>query len=293
MKLAVSGLLPSDPGEVDAAAVEAVREAGFGAATLFLFADHAGIDDAGCARMAAAFAAADVELVQLGAWMCPVLDHDEDRREASRLQRREALRVASALGARSIAVGPGTLSPRGASGFEALEEAWYPAAENASEAAFDALVGQLREDAAYAGELGVHIALECHMFTPLSTPERTRAVIEAVDSPWVKVTADPANWITPLEYFTTGAFIDGMFDVLGDAILDAHAKDLGLEDSMHIHTSDAVPGDGEIDFVTFLRRMQRTNPEAAVVIEHVAPEDVPRAREHVLEAARAAGVMLT
>jgi sugar phosphate isomerase/epimerase len=292
MKLAISGLLPTDPGEVDAAALQRVRDAGFEAATLFLFSDHAEIDDAQCERMAAAFAAAGVDLVQLGAWMCPMLDLDPERRAASRRQRREALRVARALGARSIAVGPGTLSPRGGSGFDMIEAAWYPAAENATDAAFDALVEELRRDAEHAAELGVHVALECHMFTPLSTPARTRAVIDAVGSPWVRVTADPANWITPLDYYRTGEFIDGMFDVLGGAILDAHAKDLGLDDSMHVHTSDAVPGDGEIDFVTFLRRMEQVDPDAYVVIEHVAPAEVPRAREHILAAAAAAGVTL-
>jgi sugar phosphate isomerase/epimerase len=173
-----------------------------------------------------------------------------------------------------------------------IEAAWYAAAENHAPAAFDALVEELRADGEVAAEAGVHIALECHQFTTLSTPERTRAVLDAVDSPWVRATADPANWITPLTYFDSTRFIDDMFDVLDGTILDAHLKDLRLEDSMHTHTSDAAPGDGAIDFVTYLGRMHAANPDAYAVIEHVDPGDVPRAREFVLAAARTAGVAL-
>ncbi|MBI2941026.1 MAG: sugar phosphate isomerase/epimerase [Chloroflexi bacterium] len=296
MRLGIWGMVPGNPREIDAATVRRIRDWGFSGVAVAFNEDHHGIDAALCHQIKTLFADGGVEPVQLGAWMAPVINRDPDKMAWAADQRREVIRVASAIGFRSVSFGSGTLSPRGESGFGCGMKAWYPDRRNYGQEAFDLTVGGLKEMASVAEDYGIYVSLECQMFSVLSSPERTRAVIDAVGSPRVKLTIDPINWLGPREYFDSGATIERMFDVLGQRILDAHAKDVKLEDHVNVHMPETYVGNGGLDFVTLLRRLdahgaQRAHrPEVYLIIEHAPLDLIPKARENLLAFACEAGV---
>lgn len=293
MKLGVTGLVPGDPRKIDEATVAKIKSWGFVGATVYFTEDHGGIDSGLCSHIRTLFANTGVDLVQLGAWMAPLIDRDPGQAAWSERQRREAIRVASAMGCRCVSFGSGTLSPRGGGGFGGPRgKAWFPDKENWGQEAFDVVVQRLKETAQVAEDHGVYIALECHLYSVLSSPERTKQVVDAVGSPYVKVTIDPANWITPLNYFDSAGAIRHMFARLGDAIMNAHAKDVKLEDDLNIHMRDAYVGDGGLDFVTFVRSFNELHPDGYMIIEHTPVDLIPKARENLIAAAKSAGVEL-
>jgi sugar phosphate isomerase/epimerase len=286
----VSGVLPEDPERLDAAAVARWAQAGFSGASVFFAWEPERYSAALCARVAAAFEEGGMELVQFGCWPWPVVLADPDERARSRTARHEMLRIAGAMGARSVSTGPGTLNPGAGCGFGAGASAWLAAAENWGAEAFELAVEELGRDAEVAERAGVHVALECHVYTVLRDAASARSVIDAVGSPWVRITADPGNWVTLASYFNTGELIEDAFEVLEDAVLDAHAKDVRLTDTTEVHFADAVAGDGAIDWTAYIRSLAQARPDAYLIVEHTAPDDIARAREHLLAAAERAGV---
>jgi sugar phosphate isomerase/epimerase len=292
VKLGITGLLPSDPRAIDRDTVERVREAGFVGATAYFHEEHRLIDTGLCRQIRALFSDGGVELVQLGGWMAPLIDHDPDQMRWNADQRREVIRVAGQMGFQMVSLGSGTLCPQGGSGFDASGRAWFPDKRNWGQKAFDLTVKQLKATASIAAEAGVHIALEHHLYSVLSSPERTRDILDAVGSPWVGVTIDPGNWLTPLDYFDNGNAIRRMLDILGDRILQGHAKDIRLENHRNILMPETYVGDGGVDFVTLLRCLNDLNPSAYIIIEHTPVDLIPKAKDNLVAFAREAGVAL-
>jgi sugar phosphate isomerase/epimerase len=290
VRLGISGLLGDDPARLETKQVEALAEAGFAGAGAFFAQEPDAFTPAVCRHVADAFRSTGVELVQLGAWPWPVIAADAAVRERSRRARREMLRVAGEMGARSLVCGPGTLHPRGGAGFDQLDTVWLAARENWDGRAFELAVDELRGDAEAAERHGVHLALECHVYTLLRDAASARALLDAVDSPWIRITFDPGNWVTLASYFETAPLIEDALALLGGGVLDGHAKDVRLADTTEVHFRDAVAGDGAIDFTAYLRGLARTRPDAYVIVEHTPPEDVDRAREHLLACARTAHI---
>lgn len=290
MRLGITGLLPANPREIDSEAVRRIRDAGFSGATAYFHEEHQRIDTDLCRQIRALFSEGSVEPVQLGGWMAPLIDHDPEQMEWNATQRREVIRVAGEMGFQAVSLGSGTLCPQGGSGFDTSGRSWFPDKRNWGQEAFDLTVNQLSETARIAETFGVYITLEHHLYSVLSSPERTRDVLDAVGSPWVKVTIDPGNWLTPLDYFDNGDAIRRMFEILGDRILQGHAKDIRLENHRNVLMPETYVGDGGVDFATLLRCLDELNTDAYIIIEHTPVDLIPRAKDNLLTFARQAGV---
>src|SRR5207245_1597187 len=81
---------------------------------------------------------------------------------------------------------------------------------------------------------------------PLDTPEKMKLAIDAVGSPMIKGGADPVNWMKLEHVYDTTGFIRHIFDVLGDDLVIAHAKDVYLEPRLVLHLTETVQGRGWI-----------------------------------------------
>jgi sugar phosphate isomerase/epimerase len=139
-----------------------------------------------------------------------------------------------------------------------------------SEKTWHLLIEGTREVAEEAEALKVNLAFHPSNQGPLDTPERLRQLLDEVDSPRIKVMLDIVNLITHRTYYDTTSFINYVFDLLGDAIIGAHAKDVYLDPSHWVLRIDEVPpGMGNLDYETFLRRMDRLNRDAVLIIEHL------------------------
>jgi sugar phosphate isomerase/epimerase len=183
-----------------------------------------------------------------------------------------ALRVARDLGAPCVVSGAGSNDAR---------SGWYPHPENFTDASLARLIRSVREIAPTAEHYGVQFVLKGHTLSTLNTPEKMKLVIDAVGSPMVKGGADPVNWMTLEHVYDTSGFIRHIFDVLGDDLVIAHAKDVFLESRLVLHLTEAVPGQGWMDYATYLRLFEERCPEGWMVIEHVSADDTAAAKRHL------------
>ncbi len=112
----------------------------------------------------------------------------------------------------------------------------------------DMLVERIQEAAQYAESQGVTIAIEPHVGSIIDTPDRTTEVIRRVGSDAIAVNFDISH-----------------FNVMGIGIEESVSKLAPL--ARHTHVKDErgvvpdfeflVPGEGEFDYVAYLKYMQR------------------------------------
>jgi sugar phosphate isomerase/epimerase len=279
MKLGVAGMLGDGSGE----AVRRVREMGFHVASWHLERLDIARDAAFLREVRDNLDREEMELCQLLPPQYPSLVHPD---AAVRREGVEALasviRAAVTLGAGNVYVRPGSLNAAGP---------WTPHPENHRPETRDRLVESLRLLAPRAEEAGMLLALEGHTVSPLDTPAAVRDVLDRAASPMLRFNADPVNLVRNLDQaYDNTALINELFDLLGDAVVTAHAKDVTVGERLVVHIDECVPGQGCLDHETFLRRFEACCPQGAVLIEHLPPERVPEARRALIEFAARAGL---
>jgi sugar phosphate isomerase/epimerase len=260
--------------------LKTIRDLGFTGAAPYI-PDFETFSQAQCAEIKAACEETGLDLVELGKYMTNFISPDTAIRKASIEETKLALEHSAWMGCPVVIVGSGSLNP---------EMAWYDHKDNHSWRSFDFLVQSLKEVVKTAEDIGVDLALECHTYTALDSPERTRNVVDAVGSPALKVDLDPVNWITYATYWDNGPYLHHMFDLLGDVIMGGHAKDARQEDGLIVHLNETHAGDGNLNYGVYLTRLNQLDPDTYLVIEHTAPELVEEARDYILAEADKAGV---
>jgi sugar phosphate isomerase/epimerase len=116
------------------------------------------------------------------------------------------------------------------------------------------------------------------VISPLDSPERIERVFERTESPWVKLSLDPVNFVADFRtLYNTKQLINHLFNVVGPYTIAAHVKDVYAEDRLVVHISETVPGDGMFDFDTFFPRFEALLPDGYALIEHLPASLVPQA----------------
>jgi sugar phosphate isomerase/epimerase len=288
LRLGISGILPSSMYEVSAAHARRIRELGFACVAVhFLADDPAEVPIDECRRVSRVLADEGIAITQstgYAHYTLPLIHRDAAVREQALRTLRAGLRVGAALGAGNVLTGAGSLNPAGA---------YYPHPENFTQRSRDLLVDTLRAAARTAADLDVPISIEGHLLTTVDSPERMVEVLDAVDSPFVQATCDPVNYIGSLAaYYDTAGVLRRFIVPLAGRIACAHAKDIVLEDRLTLHLDEGAPGEGGMDYVTFLQLLDRHAPGADVIVEHVPVERAVRGASFLVETAARAGVQL-
>ncbi|RIK45714.1 MAG: hypothetical protein DCC57_16250 [Chloroflexi bacterium] len=281
MRLATTGLLPADLRQVDDAAAQRLRAAGFVGCSCF-FADPTLPTPADLDRLRDTLRRAGVGVAQVnGRYECLVNPDDALRRQGiATLQ--AAVQVCARLAGDNLYIRPGSLNPGGH---------WWPHRENHSPATLDRLVDSLRQVATVAEDAGVALAIEGHTVSPLNTAAQVREVIDRVGSPMLKFNCDPVNFVSNVqEVYHARRVLDDLFDTLGDVTWAVHAKDMALEDRHVVHISEVVMGRGSMDLGYMLQRFEAVRPEGYVIVEHLPDDLIPEARDALLAAGAQAGV---
>ena len=122
----------------------------------------------------------------------------------------------------------------------------------------------------------VTVLLEPFFGSFFTSAKRTRVFIEEVGSPRICALLDPANLLEIND-------LEEMFQQLGPYIRCMHAKDRKL------HADAGVPaGQGDIDYVNFMRLAMRHTPNVPVILEYVGPSTYRKALSYVRQAVRQA-----
>ncbi|TAK21215.1 MAG: sugar phosphate isomerase/epimerase [Chloroflexota bacterium] len=284
MKLGVLGALPRAFADLTLDAIRGVRAMGFSGTGLPGGDDPAGVSNETAREAGKKFQDAGVELIEYGRYGSNLVTRNDAQRKADIASLAQACRVARGAGCPAVITGAGSMNPRGG---------WFPDRENRSTETRDRLIASLREAVRAAEGEGVILGLECHTVTPLYDAASTRDILDAVGSKSLRVHLDPINWLTFETVYDSGAATRKMFEVLGaDRLLGSHDKGASVEDKLIIHMSEAVTGSPEdiFDHGALIREAARMPAGFYLAIEHLKPDQMPAARDHLLSIAKTIGV---
>lgn len=126
------------------------------------------------------------------------------------------------------------------------------------EAVLDLLVERTRELVEYAQARNVTIAMEPHVGAVIDTPEKVLQLLELVDSPYLKVNFDISH------FNIQGLAIEETVAALAPHTVHTHVKDeRGLVPDFEF----LIPGEGNFDYVTYLKAMQAHGYDGFISVE--------------------------
>lgn len=139
----------------------------------------------------------------------------------------------------------------------------------------------------------VELGVESVNMTTINNPRAHLQLIEEVADPRCKVTLDPVNMINLGNYFRTTELINECFDLLGENIAVADAKDTYvLPNKMSVYITQVVPGEGMMDYETYLVRLSRLKYPRTLNIEDLQFEQYPAAKKFIEKTAENVGITI-
>ena len=240
-------------------------------------------DDGAIRAYAKAAENADVVIAEVGAWSNPLSPDEETRRAAMALCEQQ-LALADEVGARCC------VNISGSRG-----EKWDGHhADNLTEEAFDLTVETVRKIIDAVKPTRTFYTLETMPWMYPDSVESYVRLIRAIDRERFGVHFDPANLIcSPQRYYGNAALLRECFAALGPHIKSCHAKDIAMSQQFMVHLDEVRPGLGNLDYATFLRELDRLDPDIPIMLEHLsAEEEYDLAARYVRSVAKEEGIEL-
>lgn len=286
MRLGVVGYAPGDPRAV----TEEVLQKGLdlGVTSVCYHGPGEVLDEltpADCSRVNGLYDRLGLELAQFGVGYRECL-FDPDRSVRDRVVRtiHRGLEVGRVLNAHNVLIRTGSLNPGGS---------YDPARENHEPGRLEVLVDTLSRVMDKAEQEGMTVVVETHALTIMGSPEINRQVVDAVGSDRLRVVMDFVNHFQSLaQVYDSTARLNHIFDVMGPISTVAHIKDIGLASGLVLHIDEEVPGAGELDLVTAVRRWEALHPDGYMLVEHLPEDKIPTAVANVRRIAAEAGVAI-
>ena len=238
-------------------------------------------DDSAVMGIVKSAEAAGLVIAEVGAWSNP-LSPDEGTRSAALENCRAKLALADRSGARCCVNIAGSRGRK-----------WDgPSPEDLTDATFDLIVESVRSILDAVKPTRTFYALEPMPWMYPDSAESYLRLLRAVDRRQFGVHLDPVNLVcSPQLYFGNAALIRECFVKLGPHVRSCHAKDILLAENLTVHLSEVRPGLGALDYAVFLKELDRLEPDAPLMLEHLKTDEEYRlAADYVRSVARRAGV---
>lgn len=206
-----------------------------------------------------AFAKHDVVIAEVGRW-CNLLDGDPEKRRENLQNVTEGSALAEEIGALCCVDIAGSYNP----------EVWYgPHPDNLSQEFFDETVENARKIIDAVKPKRAKFGFEMMGWSIPDSPDSYLKLIEAVDREAFGVHLDPCNLVnSPERFYRNADLIVECFEKLGPWIVSCHAKDLTWDVEMNVHFREVTPGQGSIDYKTYLRKLASLPHDAPLMLEH-------------------------
>ena len=142
------------------------------------------------------------------------------------------------------------------------EDMWRHHPDNATPSAWRETVRAMGEISAIGETFNVTMAFEPEVSNVVDSAQQARRLLDELRSPYIKVVIDGANLFHTGELPHMARILDEAFDLLGDDIVLAHAKDLS-------HDGEAghePAGHGLLDYDHYLRLLQRSGYNGPLIL---------------------------
>ena len=226
---------------------------------------------------------ADIVIAEVGAWSNPI-SVDNTEREAALEKCRVQLALADRVGANCCVNISGSRGPK-----------WDgPHPDNLTDDTFDLIVESVRSIIDAVKPTRTYYTLETMPWAYPEGPDSYLRLIKAIDRKQCAVHLDPVNIINSLErYYHSGDLIRDCFAKLGPYMKSCHAKDIALAANLTLHLDEARPGLGGLDYATYLRELDRLDPNIPLMLEHLpSAEEYALGAEHIRSVADEVGVTI-
>ncbi len=257
--------------------VRAVKRLGYGAAYCPVGANAS--DDTVRAYERAADRAGII-IAEVGAWSNPISPDEKMRQDALEKCRRQ-LSLADRIGARCCVNISGSRGPK-----------WDgPAPENLTDETFDMIVETTRSIIDAVKPTRTFFTLETMPWAYPDSADSYLRLFKAIDRKGFAVHLDPVNLVcSPQRYYGSGKLISECFAKLGPYTKSCHAKDILLQTKLTTHLDEVRPGQGGLDYVTFLSELNKL-PGVPLMLEHLPnAEEYNKAAEHIRGVGRGLGL---
>jgi len=228
------------------------------------------------------FAAQDVALAEVGAWV-NMLDPDPEKRRKNLAYVQERLALAEELGTRCCVDIAGSYDPK----------VWYgPNPRNFSQEFIDATVENCRKLIDAVKPRRTKFSIEMMPFNFPSGPDDYLKLIKGVDRTAFAVHLDVCNVMNcPERMYHNGAVIRECFRKLGPWIVSCHAKDLNWEEYVQVCLREVIPGRGQIDYRVYLSELAKLPVDAPLMLEHLkTAEEYDEGRHYIQRVAQELGL---
>lgn len=208
----------------------------------------------------------DILISEVGAWSNPISRNEETRRKAIAYCIKR-LELAERIGAQCC------VNIAGSRG-----EQWDgPDPDNFSDDTFELIVETTREIIDAVKPKRTVFALEMMPWIFPDSADSYLSLVQAIDRQGFGVHFDPVNIITsPRVYYRNGDIIRDFFAKLGPYIRNCHAKDILLRGKLTVHLDEVIPGQGHLDYRTFLTELNKLHPDTTLIIEHLSSNEAYR-----------------
>ena len=191
------------------------------------------------------------------------------------------------------------------------ESDWVHHPKNKTEEGFEECRKVIADLAQTAYDHGAIFCLETYVNNVVGSVEETVRMFAQVDHPGLGLLMDPTNYFEAPNIDRMDQILNQVFDTLSDKIRIAHAKDvkragddkgekhddIGDAEALESHTFRGVgeielpaPGLGSLNYDLYLKRLAEKHSNIPIIIEHLAEDDVPRAKKFLDGKLRANGL---
>lgn len=267
--------------------VRALREQGLtSSVTRMEFWEKA--SEATISELRAAMKEYDFEIFEVGGYR-NLLHTEESARQENLKYLARCLEVADRIGCRMVGTITGSRNPEGnkwADNYAVHPDNWTLETWKLTVSGIKQI---LKDTAGVKAVLG----MEAQVTTNLDGPIAHRNLIEDVGDPRCKVNLDPTNMIHLHNHFHTTELINQCFDLLGEEIYGAHAKDSYVQPhTQTVYIQEVCPGRGSMDYETYLVRLSRMKWPRALLPEHIPNDQYPEAYAYLRKVAAKVGVTI-
>nr|WP_293837975.1 sugar phosphate isomerase/epimerase family protein [uncultured Arsenicibacter sp.] len=191
---------------------------------------------------------------------------DPAQREHGLTALTEIARTCHALQTRLITLCTGSRDPN---------DMWKAHPANNEAGAWYDLRATLDRALVIAGEHGLCLGVEPETANVINTVEKAARLLKEVHSPYLKIVFDPANLFEQEPGHIILDRIQKGLDLLGDAVISAHAKDRAADGRV------AAAGHGKVPFPAYLERLSRTGYTGSLIIHGLQPAEVPDTKHYL------------